>query len=73
MQSFKMLKTSDVKHWVRHMNTTLQQKRIRDPQDLKMWELDVREMFLRLPRGNIDHVSHRPPPQGGKWQPDWGV
>ena len=65
MHTFEMLKTSDVKGWVNQTNTVLQQKCIRDPQALKIWELDVREMFPRLPRGQMENVFHRPPPEGG--------
>ena len=60
MNIFEMLKTSNVKQWVRDTN--------RDGR-----ELDVREMFPRLPRGNVHNVFHRPPLTGSKWCYDSGV
>ena len=65
MQSFEMLQASDVKGWVKQTNTILQDKCIRDPQALKIWKLDVREMFPRFPRGHIESIFHRPPREGG--------
>ena len=61
MHTFEMLKTSDVKTWVHDTNRHLATKNIRDRDQLKLWELDVREMFPRLPRGNVHNVFHRPP------------
>ena len=64
MQSFEMPQTSDVKGWVKQTNMVPQHKCIRDPQALKIWELDVREMFPRLSKGQIENIFHRPRQRG---------
>ena len=67
MHTFEMLKTSDVKGWVNQTSTVLQQKCIRHPQALKIWELDVREMFPTLPRAQMENGKCIPqtPARGG--------
>ena len=73
MNTFEMLKTSDLKAWVHETNHSLRHKHIRDRDNLKLWELDVREMFPRLPRGNVHNVFERPPSADTPWCAEWGV